>query len=517
MGKATPILKNGGRISAESIATSPFSETLSLCTTRMVMSSLPRGMRSLDELTTELVRLQLMSPQAVRQVRSALPSGSTPADLLKHLELQGTLTSFQVQKIEKGESDQLVIGNCKLLYYNAAGSFARLYRGERIANRQTVAIKILRDRWRKDPDAVQLFRREGEIGQRLKHPNIVATYDVGASGSLHYIIMEFVEGGTLKDFLKVRGRLQPTEALQYGLQLGRALEAALAQGLTHRDLKLSNVLMSSQGVAKLIDFGLATDDLPAGAKQRVQVAQAIEYSTLEKNTGAPKNDPRSDLFFLGTILFELLTGEPPYAPTKVREERREFSRYRDIPMITSVDRTIPNAVAAIVDRLLQVSPSDRYQSAAELNSDLEVAMRQSGHAEASGSASQKSTADEKVILMVEHREKSQDILRDYFNKHGYRVLLLGDPDRALARLKTLVPNGVVLFGDATGQRAIEDFQKALQVTSGQRVPVVLALGESLKTAQVQVAEPERALVLRPPVNLRELRNAIERYHKQVTV
>src|SRR5690606_27344963 len=126
---------------------------------------------------------------------------------------------------------------------------------------------------------------------RLKHKNIVPIYECAQQGSTHYIVMEFVEGGNLRDFIKIRGKLEPLEALRYGMQMAEALAYANGLGITHRDMKTTNVLMSSQGIVKLIDFGLATDDSVLRRIGSTSFAQALEYSTLERFTGAPENDP----------------------------------------------------------------------------------------------------------------------------------------------------------------------------------------------------------------------------------
>lgn len=466
--------------------------------------------QSVDELSRLLVDLQLVTSDDIRQCRAAVGALAGGAEFLELLERRQLLTSFQVQRIQKRETEGLVLGGCKLMYRNASGSFARVYRGCRLDNGQMIGIKVLRDRWSNDHDTVQLFLREGEIGKRLKHPNIVPIFDVGAEEGIYYITMEFVEGGNLRDFLKIRNKLVPAEALQYGLHISRGLAAALAQGITHRDMKLTNVLMSSQGIAKLIDFGLAADDAFLNRSSSPDLAQALEYSTLEKNTGAPKNDPRSDLFFLGTILYELLIGDPPYPRTRDRDARKQFSRYRDIRPIDSMDPSLPWQACAIVNRLLQINPAHRYQTPAEVADEIESALREMGHPvdAAPGSAPQLTGAT--VLLCVEHRPNRQDILRDYFSRHGYRVLLLGDADRALSRLKSNPPQAVVLFGDAIGDRIAQDFRHMLDVTRGQKVSVLAVLSdEQHELAGQMPADNPRAIVLQEPVRLRDLRKSLE--------
>ena len=262
--------------------------------------------------------------------------------------------------------------------------------------------------------------------------------------------MEFVEGGNLRDFIKIRKQLEPVEAMKYGLDIARGLEYALTQGITHRDMKTTNVLMSSQGVAKLIDFGLAADDSFFNRPGSPDLAQALEYSTLERNTNAPSNDPRSDLFFVGTILYELISGQPPYPRTRDREERKQFSRYRDIRPLAGVMPTLDWHVASLVDRLVQINPGQRFQSPTELASDLETVLKHLGHKPAETGRQPSKESETPTILCVESRPKRQDVLREYFSKHGYRLLLMGDIDRALNRLKNNPPDGLILFGDIIG-------------------------------------------------------------------
>jgi serine/threonine protein kinase len=436
-------------------------------------------------------------------------ASAKPEMVLAALERRQLLTPFQTQRIRKGETEGLIVGGCKLLYKNASGSFARLYRGMRISDGRMIGVKVLRERWANDPDMVKLFHREGDLGKRLKHPNIVPIYDTGTEGKFHYITMEFVEGGNLRDFLKIRGRLEPLEACRYGLDMARALDYAVQQGITHRDLKLTNVLMSSTGVAKLIDFGLAAEDPLLRRADGPDLAVALEYSTLERNSGAPANDPRSDLFFLGTILFELISGTEPYPRTRDREERKSFARYRDIPPLSSRVPNLPFPVAQLIDRLLQVNPNLRHQSAGEVAAELENVLRELGHPPASvrSSGGEGTASQTPMVLCVEHRPKMQDILRDYLAKHGYRALLLSDPDRALSRLKSNPPAAILFFQDASGDRVMDDYREALKLG---KCPALLVVNKSqLSQVEELNALPGRGTVLAHPLQLRDLRMALQ--------
>ena len=172
-----------------------------------------------------------------------------------------------------------------------------MYRAETVDGQETVAVKLLRDRWAADPASVASFKREARICQRFKHPNIVPIYDVGSEDDFHYFTMEFVEGGNLRDFCAFTGRFPRMSVFSCIYEICLGLEYALEKGASHRDLKLTNVLMSSQGVARLVDFGLAGGELPTQGGTSEDVHRALEYAALERGTNAPTNDLRSDIFF----------------------------------------------------------------------------------------------------------------------------------------------------------------------------------------------------------------------------
>lgn len=469
--------------------------------------------QTISNLEKLLVDNQLVSSQDIAVCRSEVHAGMDEDEYLQLLERKQLLTNFQIGRIRKGEVAGLVLGGCKLLYKNASGSFARVYRAVRIETGEMIGIKLLRERWSTDPATIQLFKHEGHVGKKLHHRNIVPIYDVGSEGDFHFIMMEFIEGGNLRDFIKIRKQLDPVEALRYIIDIARGLECALSQGgTTHRDMKMTNVLMSSQGVAKLIDFGLAADDSFFNRPGSPDLAQAVEYTTLERNTNAPRNDPRSDLYFVGTILYELLSGEPPYPRTRDVDERKRFGRYRDIRPIGSVLPNLDWNVAGVVDRLLQISPAHRFQSARELAGELETLLAKLGHQPIAPKKRPSSTNDTKTILCVEHRPKRQDVLREYFSKHGFRLLLMSDIERAFTRLKNNPPDGLILFEDAVGDRAIEDFKRILAITRGGNLnaAVIVLAGEHADQAEKLSSLDERGNALVQPIRLRELRQTLQK-------
>ena len=437
--------------------------------------------------------------------------GQSIDGLIRELETAHVLTPYQVTKLNKRDLDGLLLGKFKLLYRNASGSFARVFRGCSVNDGRMVGIKVLRSRWAEDPRKVILFKREGELGKRLKHKNIVPIYEVGSEGNQHYLTMEFVEGGNLRELLKARGKFSAFEATRYVLDISQGLDYALGTGVTHRDLKLTNVLLSAQGVAKLVDFGLAGQDASSRSIDE-EVDRAVEYSTLEMGTGAPDNDPRSDLFFLGTIYYELLTGKHPYPPTKSKDERRQFSRYRDIQPIRDVDPSLPPAVTKIVDKLLRISPSERYQTPAAVATDLRAVLLSLAPATSSDDSVVVPIPKQfsPTVICVEDRVRQQDSLREYFSKHGYRVLLLRDFDRALTRLRSDPPKGLVLMSETLGNDAKTLFEKAVTTCRPCGTAVVLVLSKGQSDLKETVADSDVSRVLyEHPVTLRSIRKALE--------
>jgi CheY-like chemotaxis protein/tRNA A-37 threonylcarbamoyl transferase component Bud32 len=463
--------------------------------------------RTADELATLLGHLRLVDTDDLLRSMSELPPAASADSLLALLERQHLLTNLQTERIRKDETDGLVLGGYKLLYRNASGSFARVYRAGSLTDGTMIGLKVLRERWANDADMVRLFHREGDLGQKLKHPNIVPVYGTGVQGPHHYIAMEFVEGGNLRDFVKIRGSLSPAEAARYTIDMSRGLEHALKLGITHRDLKMTNVLMSSQGVAKLIDFGLAADEKLLSRIGSSDLQQAVEYSTLEQGSGAPANDPRSDLFFLGVILYELLTGVPPYPRTRDKEERKRFSRYRDVRPVTTLEPALPRRIAATVDRLLRINPAERFQSPGEVAAEMRLALNELGEAPADAGENGQSVP---TVLCVEDRPQQQEMLRQYLSKHGYRVLLLNDVERALSRIRQQAPDCVLLMGDSIGDRVAEDYARILSLGRSNFTSAILVLGEDQTSLKETIASDNPlGRVLVQPVKLRDLRTAID--------
>ncbi|MGH2766938.1 MAG: protein kinase domain-containing protein, partial [Actinomycetota bacterium] len=191
------------------------------------------------------------------------------------------------------------------------GGMARVYRGtDRVLNR-TVAIKVLSGKYASDDSFVTRFRREAQSAAGLNHANVVGVYDTGDQDQMHYIVMEYVEGETLGDVLRREGRLDPDRATAIAVEVATALQAAHHTGLVHRDIKPGNVMMDRDGRVKVMDFGIARAAADDTLTQTGLVLGTAAYLSPEQAQGLAV-DARSDIYSLGCLLHEMLTGRPPF-------------------------------------------------------------------------------------------------------------------------------------------------------------------------------------------------------------
>ena len=207
---------------------------------------------------------------------------------------------------------QLIADRYELEELVGTGGMSSVYRARDRLLERYVAIKILHEHYSRDDDYIERFRREARAAAKLSHPNIVTVIDRGEADGRQFIVFEFVDGQNLKQVIASRGRLPVREALELGIQIGRALAFAHAQGLVHRDVKPQNVLLGG-GDVKVTDFGIARSlDVNIGLTQTGTVVGTGEYISPEQATGR-RADERSDVYSLGVVVYELLAGEPPYS------------------------------------------------------------------------------------------------------------------------------------------------------------------------------------------------------------
>jgi beta-lactam-binding protein with PASTA domain/predicted Ser/Thr protein kinase len=251
-----------------------------------------------------------------------------------------------------------------------SGGMADVFRGFDSVLHRTVAIKMLNARFASDGSFVDRFRREAQAAARLNHPNIVGVFDHGADDGTQYIVMEFIEGRTLADALEAGRRPTPMQAAEVAQHICEALEAAHAQGVIHRDIKPANVMVTRDGTVKVMDFGIARlVSGPETAPQTSAVLGTAAYLSPEQAQGQ-RVDTRTDIYSLGTVLYEMLTGRPPFggeSPVAIA-----YKQVNEPPVPPSqLSPDVPQGLDAVVMRALAKNPANRYQSAREFADDLE--------------------------------------------------------------------------------------------------------------------------------------------------
>ena len=267
-------------------------------------------------------------------------------------------------------SNKLLAGRYELIEKIGEGGMAVVYKGkDRLLNRY-VAIKILRPEYTKDEQFIESFRRESQAAAGLSHPNIVGVYDVGKEGNIHFIVMELIDGKTLSEVIKEKGRLEYKEAINITLQVASALGLAHKNQITHRDIKPHNILITSTGVAKLADFGIAkavSAATIAGGSNKIM--GSVHYFSPEQARGAYV-DERSDIYSLGIVLFEMLTGKVPFDgdnPVSIA-----LMHINDpMPSLTKEVPGVPPQLEKIVNKATEKYQSNRYRNVDEMISDLE--------------------------------------------------------------------------------------------------------------------------------------------------
>ena len=267
-------------------------------------------------------------------------------------------------------TSQTVAGRYQLERRIARGGMADVYLALDTILERRVALKVLDDRQVGDPTQVARFEREARSAAGLNHPNIVGIYDSGVDGGRYYIAMEYVEGSTLTERLHERGPFSVSEGCRVAADIADALDFAHRHGTIHRDVKPSNILLGADGRTRVTDFGIAR--ALAGDEALTEVGMVMgtpRYSSPEQAQGLPL-DPRSDLYSLGVVLFEMLTGSPPFtAATPVAVAQRHVSEAA--PLASSLRPELAGDADRLIDTLLAKAPEARYPTATELKADLE--------------------------------------------------------------------------------------------------------------------------------------------------
>jgi serine/threonine-protein kinase len=395
-------------------------------------------------------------------------------------------------------------GRYRIVRRLGAGGMANVYLAEDEQLGRRVAIKVLNDRYAQDEAFVERFRREAKSAAALSHPNIVSIYDRGAADGHPYIAMEVIEGRSLKELIVSRGPLPVAKAVDYAQQILAALRFAHRNGIIHRDIKPHNILIGAEERLKVTDFGIAR----AGASQMTETGSIMgtaQYLSPEQARGSAVHAP-SDLYSVGIVLYEMLTGQVPYTGDSAIEVAMKHVNERPIPP-SAVAPGIPHALDEVVLRALAKQPADRYHNADEFSDDLRRV--------AAGLPPAPETSEAATAVLSAPSGGSTEVLpRDRQRRAGRTPPRRppdyppgGYPPPAKRRRRSVFPwllvIGLLIAAAAAGWYVYNRIQDQLEQSEPAAVPYVVGLDESNAKGKIVDAQ------LQPVVDHAPSKSALE--------
>jgi response regulator RpfG family c-di-GMP phosphodiesterase len=288
------------------------------------------------------------------------------AGLLNDLRNRQLLTSYQAEQIRDGKALELFLGNYRVLERLGAGGTGVVFKAEHLRLRRPVAIKVLSVFPEEDSQSLLRFYAEMRTLARLQHPNLVGALDAGEFSSadpdaptLHYLVMEYFPGQSLEECVKTHGPLAPARACDLIYQVGCALTEAHRHRLVHRDVKPSNILVTAEEQAKLLDFGIVRHSNTRMTQTGVALG-TVDYMAPEQARDASSVDIRADIFGLGGTLYYCLTGRKPFPPESNVRQSLVQRQFQSPPSVRTVRTEVPAALDAVVARMMALKPDDRY-------------------------------------------------------------------------------------------------------------------------------------------------------------
>lgn len=260
----------------------------------------------------------------------------------------------------------------QILEQVGGGGMANVYKAHDVILNRNVAVKVLRPQFSDDDEFIRRFRREAQAATSMSHPNVVTIYDVGEENDLYYIVMEYVEGFTLKQLIQKRGVLPIKETVNIMLQISSAIAHAHANHIVHRDLKPHNILISEKGEAKVTDFGIARAMTQATITHTNSVMGSVHYLSPEQARGGMVNE-KSDIYSLGIVLYEMVTGVVPFSgDTAVSIAIKHLQT--EVPSPRRINPSLPQSIENIILRATAKDPFHRYHTVKEMEEDLHTAL-----------------------------------------------------------------------------------------------------------------------------------------------
>lgn len=317
----------------------------------------------------------LLSEDAIQQFEQSSPELlGNPTAIVEELTKQGLLTKFQGKFLLTGKTPTFILGAYKILEPLGKGGMGKIYLAEHTTLQRRVAIKVLPADKSKNEEILQRFYREARAAAALDHPNIVKIFDVSQGSGTHFLVMEYVHGKTLQQIVNSKGPLPYEQAVQFIIQTATGLKHAHAKGFVHRDIKPDNIIVSRQGVVKILDMGLARSlhqeqDNVTKLLNPNAIYGTVDYISPEQSIGGTV-DARSDLYSLGATLFTLLTGVAPFSGTPAQVLM--CHQLTDVPDLADYPISVPSQLSLIISKLMAKQPEMRYNNASELIAELQA-------------------------------------------------------------------------------------------------------------------------------------------------
>jgi two-component system response regulator AtoC len=404
------------------------------------------------------------------------------------------------------------LGPYKILSRLGAGGMGEVYRAKDSRLGRKVAIKVLPQQLAEDPNALARFEREAKVLAAMSHPNILVIYDIGKDQGISYAVMELLEGETLRSHIS-RSVLPADSAVEIAISIAHGLAAAHSKGVIHRDLKPENVFITSEGLIKILDFGLARLDQPisvenitsaitfASPTQEGVIMGTLDYMSPEQVRGFSL-DSRTDIFSFGCMLFEMLSAKRPFS--RATPPDTLVSILKDPPIrLDEFCKAIPPKLNSIILRCLEKKPEDRFDSATELCAELK-SISESLHDQTTKKPKRTSR---KSILLVEDDELFRSAMNDFLSER-HNIWPAESAEKALLILEKRIPDVVLLDITLPGMNGIEALKKIKE--SWPNLPVVMLTAIDKIASVVEAIKLGAFDYLAKPIIVEELQSTLER-------
>lgn len=379
---------------------------------------------------------------------------------------------------------KILNGRYEIIELIGRGGMAYVYKARDLKLNRFVAVKILREEYTENEQFIKKFDRESQSAAGLSDPNIVSVYDVGVDGDVYFIVMEYVDGITLKQYLIKKGRLDYEEATNFIIDVAEALQCAHEHGIIHRDIKPQNIMLTADMTPKVTDFGIARAITSSTITMTNQTMGSVHYISPEQARGGFV-DERSDLYSLGIMYYELLTGELPFDEENTVSIAIKHIQ-EDITPPKTIFPEIPQSVSDVVVRLCQKRPDDRYQDCEELIADLDQIMLNAS-VDLNGSPNNGGLISDDSLFQVEPEDTAGDAadetgIDDLRKKKKRKRVLIG-----------LLVAALAIAGIVAGYRAFSASRKVTVpdvsgMTKSQAKTAVEAVGLTLEVESTEYSD-----------------------------